>query len=273
MMKFLAILIVFLASDVIASNLRINAVNVSGDKSAEITFVTSGEGTTPAMKVTDNIVELTFPASELAENLNGKIELIAPHALLNRVSVYSPETNTVRARIAVNGSVEALKNRLNLLKDRGRFTLSVTYPNAQNATSSLLDEEQLPLARANVDAKTKTPVISAMQMFFMLIVFILAAAVCFFVARFLKGKTSIKAPRKYLIEQMSYFALGPKTGVSLLKVGNEFVLIGVTSQSIQLLSSVPKLQAQYEDESNFDRTNFKHAVQEEFERIKTPGMI
>ena len=56
---------------------------------------------------------------------------------------------------------------------------------------------------------------------------------------------------------------GGKAGVSLIKVGSEFVLVGVSSHQVSFLSSLPKLESQYEDENRFERETFQAAVQQE----------
>jgi len=56
--------------------------------------------------------------------------------------------------------------------------------------------------------------------------------------------------------------------VSLLKVGTEFVLVGITPNQISMLSHLPKLQEQYAEETGFERGIFKEAVSEEVQRLR-----
>jgi flagellar biogenesis protein FliO len=253
---------------------HINAVTVNGDKQADVAFsLTDADAPNPTIKIEDNIVELSFNGAELGDRLGDKVELVAPHALVNRVSAFSPEPRTVRARIAVNGSLDNLKNRVSLKRSKDGVTLVVTYPKGENATLDLLKEEQLPFGKGLGEKPAKTASFGATQILLISLMFVLAGAASYFFVRFLRSKSGAKGTRKYLIEQVSYCPLGPKLGVSLIKVGTDFVLVGVTPNQISMLSTLPKLQREYEDSSSFERENFKQAVKEEFDRIKTPSII
>ncbi|MFM8315766.1 MAG: flagellar biosynthetic protein FliO, partial [Deltaproteobacteria bacterium] len=70
--------------------------------------------------------------------------------------------------------------------------------------------------------------------------------------------------RKYLVEQLSYVPIGGmKSGVALVKVGGDFVLLGVTPNQVTFLSSLPKLSEQYEEENQFEKNTFNEAIQEQ----------
>ncbi|NDD05493.1 MAG: hypothetical protein EB078_11345 [Proteobacteria bacterium] len=90
----------------------------------------------------------------------------------------------------------------------------------------------------------------------------------FLVLRTVKNKVGLKGTRRYLIEQLGYHSLGAKSGVSLLRIGQEFVLVGVTPNSINIISHLPKLREQYEEETGFERGVFKQAIAEEVQRLK-----
>ncbi|MCB0405747.1 MAG: flagellar biosynthetic protein FliO [Bdellovibrionales bacterium] len=140
--------------------------------------------------------------------------------------------------------------------------------------SEYLQNEETPIAPAIV-AEKEAPVTShaAVRMGLALGLVLCFGAVLYLVLRLARKQPVRDGNRKYLIEKMSYCSLGPKMGVSLIKVGSEFVLVGVTSENISFLSNLGKLQAQYEEESQFERENFKEAVEQEFLRIKGKAEI
>jgi flagellar biogenesis protein FliO len=88
--------------------------------------------------------------------------------------------------------------------------------------------------------------------------------------KFLQKKGKLAGSRKYLIENLSYVPLGSnnKNAVCLIKVGSEFVLVGVSPQQVTFLSHLPKLESQYESESKFERNVFEEAIQEELNKMQ-----
>lgn len=98
-----------------------------------------------------------------------------------------------------------------------------------------------------------------------------AAGATFLCVQFLKRRGGRQGSRKYLIEQLSYCPMGPKMGISLVKVGPELVLVGVTPNHISFLSAVPRLNETYFEESRYERGAFQEAVQEEVSRARRAG--
>jgi flagellar biogenesis protein FliO len=253
------------------------AIKVSGDSSADVLFVSqNGDMALPALQIDDNTVDLVFSGQKLCEALQGKIDLNAPHTLIQRISAFSYDNN-VRAKIVVNGSVEGLRQRLQLRRDPQGVRLTVAFPAGSQATLKLLKDEQAPL---QTEASAAT--VSAVgkpgwgRLLIALVVFVLAGVGTYFAARFVKQKSSWRGSRKYLVESLAYCPIGEggaKAGVSLVKVGSEFVLVGVTSHQVSFLSSLPKLQEQYEQENRFERDTFRDAVEEEVHRLKAKGEI
>lgn len=131
-------------------------------------------------------------------------------------------------------------------------------------------QEQKPLFAGGVDAGTVTREIRqpAWGMILGIVVFLVASAGIFFALKFLQRRGGGLGSRRYLIESLSYCPVGPggKAGLSLVKIGNEFVLVGVTAQQVTFLSSLPELKARYESEAKFERGTFTQAVQEELAR-------
>jgi flagellar biogenesis protein FliO len=246
----------------------LSGVSVTGEKEALIRFESAEEASVPTLKIIDNVVELTFNGARLEDSQREKQNLSSPHPLVQRVGIYSPDRNTVKGRVVLNGSLENLKNRMTVAKVPGGVTLSIAYPAGENAALNLLKEEQLPIAASLTSTKTAEAHSNRAQMIVLVLVLAIFAASGFFFVRFLKKQGVGKGSRKFLVEQMSYCAVGPKAGVSLLKVGNEFVLVGVTSSQVTLISQLPKLQMQYEEDSRFERGVFKEAVEEEYSRVK-----
>ncbi|MBI4404359.1 MAG: flagellar biosynthetic protein FliO [Deltaproteobacteria bacterium] len=240
---------------------QIAHVSVSGEKKADVLFETSGAaGTGPTFILRENLIELSFPGANLSESLNGKVDLAEPHPLIRRVSSYAFE-NGVKARVVVNGSTEQLKDRIRLRPIASGFQLELDYPKNENSALGLLREEQLPVSAGMVKDKSILRRAPSMAMI-LSVLFLCAFSVgSFFLLRFLRTKSRWSGSRKYLIEKLGYCPLGPKSGVALVKVGKEFVLIGVTPNQVSILSSLPQLQQQYVEDSRLERGAFKEAVE------------
>lgn len=143
-----------------------------------------------------------------------------------------------------------------------------------NAPASLFQEEETPLnLNASGSSHVAEPHFQAGQLLLVFLLLLVAGGCTVFFFRFLKTKGKWQGSRKYLIEQLGYCPMGTKTGVSLIKVGKEFLLIGITPQQVTMLSKLPKLEAQYEEESQFERETFRDAVGQEIHRMENETTI
>lgn len=249
----------------------VGGVKVTGEDRADLFFEVKGTSDTlPQLAVQGNVVEVTFPGADLQDGDKERLDSQNPHALVQRIGFLNPQKGVTKARVTVNGSLDGLKSRLALVREAGGFRLAIDYPKGSEAQLSLLKEEQLP-----VGVKKESKAIEAgtgLVTWVLVLLFIsFSGAATYFFVRFLKKKTPLGS-RKYLIEQLSYHSFGNKEGVSLLKVGNEFILVGVTPAQVSFLSTLPKLQEQYTQESALERNDFKVVVQEELGRIRQPRM-
>ncbi|MFM8315991.1 MAG: FliO/MopB family protein [Deltaproteobacteria bacterium] len=244
---------------------EISSVKVGGDKEALVQLV--GEGGKPSgssFKISGNTVEVTLGNSYLKAVHQGKLDVSSPHALIHRVSVYEAANKQAKALVVINGSLEGLKNRLAISENETGVSLKVEYPKVGNSTLELLKEEQLPLNDTSPSVKKENKEFHWVQIVLFLIVVVGAGASTFFFVKYAKAKGSWGGSRKYLVEQLSYVPVGgTKSGVALVKVGSEFVLLGVTPSQVSLLSNLPKLAQQYEEENLFEKSTFNEAVKEQ----------
>lgn len=261
-MKYLSLLFLLSFS---AFGFQINSVKVGGESQALVEFVgTEGKLSTPTYKVNGNIVELNFTNANLAPNQQGKMDVSSPHALVHRVSVFEPAPKQVRALVVINGSVDSLKNRIALSETPSGSVLKVDFPKVSNSTLELLKEEQLPIDDMGKVTKKEAKGFQWVQLVLFLVVVIGAGVATFFVVKFARAKGNWGGSRKYLIEQLSYAPVGgTKSGVALVKVGGDFILLGVTPNQVTFLSNLPKLSQQYEEENSFEKTAFTEAIQEQ----------
>lgn len=261
-MKLLSL--IFLVG-VAAFGVEISSVKVTGDNQAHVQFMgVGGRISTPTYKVIDNSIELSFTNSNLSSQLQGKLDVSSPHALIHRVSLYEAGNKTVKALIVINGSLEALKNRMQLAEGAEGFSFKLDYPRVGSSTLDLLKEEQMPLKDIGKEVKKEERGFQWFQLTLFLLVVVGAGIATFFVVKFAKAKGNWGGSRKYLIEQLSYVPVGgTKSGVALVKVGAEFVLLGVTQNQITYLSALPKLQKQYEEENKFEQNTFNEAIEEQ----------
>jgi len=74
--------------------------------------------------------------------------------------------------------------------------------------------------------------------------------------RFLKQKMM---PQKGIIEMLHYQSFGPKKGIAVIKILNEYMAIGVADQNISLLSKLdgPDVEAILKTESAEEKTMHK----------------
>src|SRR4051812_44496296 len=112
-MKFLAITICLFGFSAFGS--QMTGVSVSGDKEAKIQFEASDDLSVPTLKISDNVIELVFSGARLEETNRDRQNLSSPHPLIQRIGLFSAD-RSVKARVVLNGTVENLKNRVNLAK-------------------------------------------------------------------------------------------------------------------------------------------------------------
>lgn len=246
-----------------------------GDGKAEIQFgIRNAENSAPQIKVEGNVVDIQFLGAEIAREWTQR-EWNRPHTLVQSAVVSKIEPNAVRVRFVISGSTEDLKKRVRLEKNDKAVKLLVDYaPGASAAatdksTASLWREsEETPLG--TLDGKHEKsrsggtlPVI-LVGLFLTLV----TVGVGVWSYRTFKQKGGKVGSRKYLIETVAYHSLGNRNGVSLLKVGDEFVLVGITPTQVSMLSHLPGMQKRYAEESQFEREGFQVAVEEELGRIQ-----
>lgn len=262
---------VFLAAVILggsAQAVQIQAIKVGGDTSAEVTFISDGAlPATPGLRVDDNRVELSFPGVSLSSALTGAPDLASPHALVQKISS-SVDNGTSRVKLVVNGSTEKLRDRVKLQKTDSGVKMVLTYPSGGEATMQLLQEEQVTLEAPKPKAQESKGGFGWMRLIIALFVFAGAAATTWYFVKFARTKSGWRGSRRHLIETIANTPVGAggKASVAILRVGSEFVMVGVTPGQVSFLSNLPKLQEQYEDENSLERDSFKEAIAEQSRR-------
>lgn len=245
-------------------------VDVGGEDRATVRFHFDDGVESPRLEVKEGTVELLFPNVQLKSALGEKLEMQNPHALLGRI-VALPTERGLRTKLFVQGSPEGLRDRIQWAKQPGVLELLIEFPAGAKSTLKLLQQENKPWNIAEANKKPTASGFSWLTQLGVAVLFILMAVAGFFFLRFLRKKTSFRGPRKFLIENMAYCPIGQggKVGVALMKVGTEFVLVGVSPNQVTFLSSLPKLESQYQEENRFERETFQEAVQQEVRSQKT----
>lgn len=247
---------------------EVTSMKVTGDEDALITFnsVASPE-VNPAFTIKENLVEFVLPQATLHSSFQGKVKIPSPHALIKNL-VITEEKKGVSVMMEINGPSEGLKQRLKFSKEANGILLTLGLPLKVTPAIELAKEEQKPILTDNVEKKSVAPSFGASQIALIVLVFALAGIATFFVVRFMRSRTASSGSKKYLIEPLATCSLSPKASLHLVRVGREFVLVGVSSSQVNHISSLPALQAQYEEESRFERESFRDAVDEEIARLK-----
>ncbi len=240
---------------------QMQAIQVSGETSAELGFIAQAPtGSTPRLIVNDNQVELVFSGWTLSPELAKNSEITSPHALIQRIEL-TQETGAARAIVTVNGPSSKLRDRVKLQKTDTGIGLVVNVAEGGEATLALLKEEQ-----AAIEAPQAAPTNAGsgwgwIRWVLALGFFAAAGVASWYFVKFAKKKGGWVGTRKHLIETIAQTPIGGgKANVAVLKIGSEFVLVGVTAQQVTLLSALPKLAEQYETENELETSSFKEAV-------------
>ncbi len=251
-----------------ASAVQIQAIKVSGETTAEVSFLSDGAlPATPGLRVEDNRVELSFPGIALSTALINAPDITSPHALLQKISS-SAENGTSRVRLVVNGSSEKLRDRVKLQKTDTGVKMVLTYPLGGEATMKLLQEEQVVLETPKPKVAESKGGFGWVRLILVLFVFAGAALTTWYFMKFARTKSGWRGTRRHLIETIANAPVGAggKASVAILRVGSEFVMVGVTPGQVTFLSNLPRLQAQYEEENSLERDSFKEAIAEQSRR-------
>lgn len=257
-----------------AHAVQIQAIKVSGDTSAEVSFVTDGAlPAMPRLSVDQNKVELNFADVTLSPTLTQQLDISSPHALLQRISTTPGEGGNARVRLLVNGSIEKLRDRVKLVKKDGTVAVVLGYPAGSEATMKLLQEEQAGIETAKPAAEPNKGGFGWFRLLLILALFAATGVTTFYVLKVAKKKTGWAGARRHLIETVAQTGVGDgKASVAILRVGGEFVMVGVTATNVSLLSNLPQLQAQYEEESALERGSFKEAIAQTLRKSTNAGL-
>jgi flagellar biogenesis protein FliO len=252
---------------------QIQAVKVTGDTAAEVSFVTDTPlSTTPRLTVEENRVELVFNDVAVAPGLASGGDISSPHALIQRISTSATDGGGARVRLLINGSQDKLRDRVKLQKRDGSVVLALSYPAGGEATMKLLQEEQSTLDTRKAAVAPTRGGFGWFRLFFILALFAAAAAGTWYVLKFTKKKTGWGGTRKHLIETVAQSPIGGgKASVAILRVGGEFVMVGVTADQVSFLSNLPKLAETYEEENSLERDSFKEAIAQQARKARPTG--
>lgn len=264
--RYLILAILLLASLGLAY--PIESIRVAGDSGAEIQLqAPQAPDVLPIPNIQGAAVDYFLPGASLHESFHGKLQLKAPHALLKEFKA-TAEKKGVLLHLELNGASEGIKERLQFRRDGQGYRLALSFPTNATAAMQLAKDEQLPVLTSGANPTVRAPGFGWKQWLAVFFVIIAAGAFTFIWVKLLSGRARLGGSKKYLIESLAQCPIGPKASVNLIRVGREFMLIGVTPAQITLLSALPALQSQYEEETKFERDTFKDTVDEEIERLK-----
>jgi len=262
---------IMVASNVLWAEYVIESVQFQDAESSRIIIEGSGKmQEIPKPTIDHNSIEWRLPSAALSETLGAKVDHVAPSALLQRYTIYPIQPKGVAVKILVNGDEKGLVDRTKLVATGNRIQLDVKYPTIPNATLALLSEEHKPLALGASDGAVMEKR-SWSGMIWGIAVAVLAISGIVAVGyRVLKKKGATKGTRKYLVEALSVCPVGTKSSVALVKVGTDFILVGVSPTQVNFLANLDKLSEEYSQEFQYERSAFKQAVQDEFKKIRGP---
>lgn len=252
-------------------------VTASGEGRATLTFQCEGTVVSSLVSSDNGEIQLVLKPATLDSKWSSKLSVETPHLLIRSIEV-TPHLNRpdeLLAVVRINGTSEDLNKRIKLNRSGLDWTLSVDLPKGLSAAAlQLLQEEQAPILAKEPVKKVSSGTSTGTRVLIGMLLLAITGGGVAFGWRILKAKAPRLGTRRYLIETLAQVPVGPqgKASVCLLRVGQEFVLVGVTGQSVSMLSTLPKLEAQYHDESKLERESFREAVAEESKRVSaTPA--
>ncbi len=250
--------ILFILSTILLQAAELNQVRVGGESVATVDFLLAGGGSAvPTLTVLDeNRLEITIPSMQLAGHFNGNYFQRAPHANIRSLELRNAEKGIVGELNLVGGNAG---KRFKL--DKGR--ISIESSNESRSFLKMAQDEQSPFIGESLKKGSGVAASGSKIWFLLGGVLFLALSGGILLYGWLTKKRKVSGGRKYLIEQLSYTPYGPKTGVSLVKIGGEFMLIGITPHQISLITNLNGLKAQYEEERQYEREAFQEVVRSE----------
>lgn len=261
------------ATSLAANGAVLSDVTVGGEGNANVLFRFDAPVTAQLSLGTEGVLRVLFKNASLGTKRKNGVQLDSPHLLVSALKVQpDPSDNeSLRAEISVNGSVEGLDKRTKLQKTAdGAWQLELLLPaGISSAAIELLKEEQTPVLSDKPKKVAASGPGSLATTAIVLLLVAVAVGGTGFAWRVLKAKGVRSGSRRYLIENLAQVPVGPqgKASVCLLRVGAEFVLIGVSGQNVSYLSGLPKLTEQYEQDTELERSSFREAVAEESRRV------
>ncbi len=78
---------------------------------------------------------------------------------------------------------------------------------------------------------------------------LLTLAAVYLLLRFMKQKM---LPQKGMIEMLHYQSLGPKRGIAIIKIVNDYIAVGIADESISLLSKLNREEIEELRKANDD---------------------
>jgi flagellar biogenesis protein FliO len=250
---------------------QIQSIQVAGENTADVSFTSDAAlPSMPRLSVEENQIDLSFTGVSAGPSVNK--EIASPHALIQRIRTEAV-AGGVRVNVVVNGSTEKLRDRVKLQKNAGGVSLVLTYPAGSAATLKLFQEEQSSIEAGKPAAIETKNSFGWFRLLLIGLLFVATGFASWFFVKFAKKKSLWKGSRRHLIEIVANAPLGEgKASVAILRVGGEFVLVGVTASQVSLVSRLPKLEAQYEEENSLERDSFKEAIAQEARRSSTPRL-
>jgi len=252
---------------------ELSSIKVTGEEHAEVDFQMSSRRTAlPKLSFKNNVVELSFMGASLSRIYQGKVDYPSPHILIRRINAYETKEGNVKVGLVLNGSLDSIKERVQLHNGPSGVKLEIKLPLSEDSTISWLQQEQTPLSLTQEPERKRASGELPFRFVMITLLIGLAGVASYFFVKFYKNKIGPRGKRKFLIEQLSYCPLGNKMGVAILKVGNEFVLVGITPNQISYLSSLKKLENNFLEDAKFERSAFGLAVKDEISKLKNPNL-
>ena len=203
-------------------------IKVTGDKDAELLFEGVKLTKLPELRIKDDVLEFILPQMKLSASANGEANLVSPHPLIEKVTV---------KQLAEGIQVQVKSKKKEHLKERAKAFL------ASKGLRIKLSEQKPIAKKAPVPKKMASgDVWGAMGqefegMLFVGLILLAAAGGYFIYLRKKKSKgVSTNAKSDGVIESIAHCDLEAKPGVRVVRVGKEYLLLGITNQQISLLA-------------------------------------
>lgn len=291
MLRFILIIAAFLSQDAFAANATLKKVQITDGTRVDLLF---DQKISPKQIRTEFFGDIIQVSLTDVSVYPAKINSVSG-ADLTKVFAYQYAPKLTRCRLSVKGTAEAFKDRFEIKAEGKVLSLRINGDAVVTEEKALLDRvmqgtpvnqpkveapaaaaEAAPKEEAKETSKPNQPIAggkplpSPMKSFLMLGVVMFAfLAIAWGIKRFRSGSNAgiqqhkgigkilaqFGPSKNKMIEVVANHYLGPKKSISVVRIGGRTMVLGVTNESINLITQLSESNSEQQNDSALS-TNF-----------------